>query len=301
MLAKDFTILITTKNRVEDLKVTLNKIEPLIKSGVTCIVYDDGSTDDTANYIQTNFPEVTLLKNKTSKGYLYNRNMMLNAVQTKYAISLDDDAYFLTQDVLQNIDVHFKQNLKCGLIAFRIFWDTKPPFSTITKIKSHIVNGFVGCGHVWNMEAWKSIPNYPEWFEFYGEEQFAAYQLFKNKWEIHYLPSVLVQHCVDMQARSKHKDYLQRQRRSLRSGWYLYFMCYPKRLMFKKFTSSLWSQLKRKTFKGNVMATKAIILALKDLIINSPKIVKGNYRLHYQEYKGFSKLPNVTIYWKPNE
>jgi hypothetical protein len=36
------------------------------------------------------------------------------------------------------------------------------------------VKSFVGCGHAWRMKAWHEIPNYPEWFEFYGEENYAS-------------------------------------------------------------------------------------------------------------------------------
>lgn len=302
MIGKDFSILITTKNRVKDLNITLQKCLPYIRDyGVSCIVYDDGSIDGTSKLVLENFPEVKLLINNSSKGYLYNRNFMLNNVNTKYAISLDDDANFLSDNVLNNINDYFLQNDKCGLLALRIFWGENAPVNKTSNNTPHVVNGFVGCGHVWKMTAWKSIPNYPEWFKFYGEEQFAALQLFKQKWEIHYLPSVLVHHRVNLKSRKSNSDYVLRQRRSLSSGWYIFFLCYPKRIIFRKFSSSLWSQLKRKVFKGNIKATKAIGLALIDVFINLLKYIKGNYRLTLNEYLEFTNLPDVITYWKPDE
>lgn len=301
MIGKDFSILITTKNRVDELKITLEKCLPYIRDhGVSCIVYDDGSSDGTSKFVLENFPQVKLLINNSSKGYLYNRNVMLNSVSTKYAISLDDDSNFLSENVLFTIDDYFLKTDQCGLLALRIFWGENIPIKRTCNQKPHLVNGFVGCGHVWKMSAWHSIANYPEWFEFYGEETFAALQMFKNKWEIHYLPSVLIHHRVNMKARKNNTDYVSRQRQSLNSGWYLYFLCLPKRIILRKFSSSVWSQLKRKVFKGDIKATKAIGLAFFDLIKNSPKYFGGDFRLTSKEYLQFINLPDVETYWESN-
>ncbi len=302
MTQPTFAILITTKNRLEDLKITLAYTASLLKrNDVECVVCDDGSNDGTNQFIQKNYPEIKLVTQQKSKGYLYSRNYMLNTTLATYAISLDDDAHFFSENVLDEISTYFNNNKKCAVLAFRIFWSIKPPISITSKDKAQQVKGFVGCGHVWRMDAWRSIPNYPEWFQFYGEEQFASLQLSKHNWQVLYVPSILVQHRVDMKARKDDKDYVERQRRSLRSGWYLYFMCYPKRIMFRKFFASIWSQLIRKTFKGNFKATKALFLALFDLIIHIPIIAKGNYRLTKLEYQEFVKLPDVKVYWKPDE
>lgn len=300
MIGKDFSILITTKNRVEDLKTTLKSIYYLIeKYGVHCIICDDGSNDGTYDFVKSEFNRIEIFRHASSKGLIQSRNKLLEKTTTKYAISLDDDAHFLSDNILDEIDLYFRNNQRCGVLTFRIFWGKNRPKSLKTNQKPHKVNGFVGCGHVWRMEAWNNISNYPGWFLFYGEEQFASMQLFKNNWDIMYIPSILVHHRVDMKARVKNEDYLQRQRRSLRSGWYIYFMCYPKRILFRKFASSLWSQLKRKTIKGDIKATRAIVLALIDLLYHIPYYLTNTYRFTHIEYSDYIKLPEVEIYWKP--
>jgi hypothetical protein len=65
------------------------------------------------------------------------------------------------------------------------------------------MKSFAGGAHAWRMSAWRQIPDYPSWFIFHGEEDFAAYEMFKKRLEIHYLPSVLVHHRVDLKARKK--------------------------------------------------------------------------------------------------
>ncbi|MFH7018007.1 glycosyltransferase family 2 protein [Flavobacterium sp. FlaQc-47] len=297
-----FSILIATKNRKEDLVVTLNKINYLLQAkDVECVIIDDGSTDGTFERIKKDFPRVKIYRNELSKGYLYCRNKMLNETQAKFAVSLDDDAHFITQNPLQLIHNHFDTNEECGLIGLRIFWGLEEPAEFTSKEKSQRVKGFVGCGHVWRMSAWKDIPNYPEWFEFYGEEDFASMQLFKKNWEVHYFPEVLVNHRVNVRARKKNADYAIRLQRSLRAGWYLYFLFLPVKLIPRKMTYSIWMQLKVKVFKGDFKALKALVLAGFDLIFSIPKIIKNKNRFDNQEFSEFQKLNDTRIYWQPEK
>ncbi len=299
MSQSSFAILITTKNRKNDLAFTLNKIKYLLNEhNVNFIVFDDGSTDGTYEYVKENFPRIQLQRNAVSKGYIFCRNTMLNETPADYAISLDDDAHFLTENPLEFIQKHLKENPNCGLLALRIFWGLDALVSTVSNEKPHRVQGFVGCAHVWRMKSWRDIPCYPEWFVFYGEENFASFQLYKKNWEIHYLPEVIVNHRVDVKTRKKNADYTIRLRRSLRSGWYLFFLFYPLKSIPRKMGYSLWMQLKQKVFKGDFKDFKAILLALFDLIWNMPIIIKNSNRLTEKEYERYNQLAETKIYWR---
>lgn len=295
-----FSILITTKNRLSDLEYTLQRIQHLIeREDVVFVICDDGSQDGTSDYIRQYYPNIILHTNVQSKGYLFCRNKMLNETKADYSISLDDDAHFITAEPLESIATYFEENPKVGLLGLRVFWSKENPESAFSNELPHRMKSFVGCGHVWNMKAWRTIPNYPEWFIFYGEEDFASYQLFKKNWEIHYFPEVLVHHRVDIKARKLHKDYIQRQRRSLRSGWYLFFMFYPLKVLPRKMAYSLWMQFKLKVFKGDWKALQAIVLALFDVVKAIPKIIKSSNRLTLEEYTAYQKLEAARIYWRP--
>jgi len=297
-----FTILITTKNRKSDLTFTLGKIQYLLdKENVNCIICDDGSIDGTSIYIQDNFPEIQLITNSESKGLIYSRNRLLGLVTTEFAISIDDDAHFITKDPLEIIQKSFYENSKVGLLSFRIFWGLQEPETSHSHETSHRVKSFVGCGHVWRMSAWRDIPDYPSWFVFYGEEDFASYQLFKKKWEIHYLPDVLIHHRVDVKSRKKDADYRMRLQRSLRAGWYLYFLFYPLKLIPKKLIYSIWIQLKLKVFKGDFKALKAILFAILNLLFSISKIIKYKNRLSLQEFNSYQNLEETKTYWKPGD
>ncbi|MRX67899.1 Glycosyltransferase, GT2 family [Flavobacterium resistens] len=297
-----FSILISTKNRKDDLGFTLQKIQYLLdREDVTCVVFDDGSTDGTTEFIKENFPQIILHTNKISKGYLYCRNKMLNETTADFAISLDDDAHFVTEKPLEIIESCFAKNEKTGLLGFRVFWSTANPNSTYTNEDIVRMKSFVGCAHVWRMQAWHEIRNYPEWFVFYGEEDFASYELLKKKWEIYYLPEVLVNHRVDISGRKNNKDYALRLQRSLRSGWYLYFLFYPIAKIPRKMLYSIWIQLKGKVFKGDFKALKALVFALFNVLFLFPKIMKNANRLSMEEYREYQNLENAKIFWKPEK
>ena len=296
-----FSILISTKNRLTDLAFTLQKINHLLKKdNVECVVFDDGSTDGTYEYVIQNFPSIKIQKNHVSKGYIYCRNKMLNETKADYAISLDDDAHFVTQNPLESISNYFENNLQCGLIALRIFWGLQEPSSIVSNENPQQVQGFVGCAHVWRLSAWREIPNYPEWFVFYGEENFASFQLFKKNWEIHYLPEVLVNHRVEVKSRKNNEDYTLRLRRSLRSNWYLIFLFFPLQKTPRIMAYSLWMQFK-KVFKGDFKALQAIVFAVLDLVRAIPKIIRSSNRLSLKEYDAYQKLMPTKIYWQPEE
>lgn len=302
MTSPTFSILITTKNRKAALAFTLEKIKYLLNSNdVVCIICDDGSTDGTVVFLQTHYPEIQLIQNIKSKGLIFSRNRLLNLTTTEFAISLDDDAHFLTENPLESIKSHFEQHANCGLVALRIFWGLEEPVSNVFNEKSMRVQGFVGCAHVWRMIAWRDISDYPEWFVFYGEENFASFQLFQKNWEVHYLPRVLVNHRVDVKARRNNDDYSIRLRRSLRSGWYLFFLFYPIKTIPRKMAYSLWIQFKLKVFKGDFKALQALVLALLNLVWNMPRILKNSNRLTMKEYEAYNQLPEAKIYWQPEK
>lgn len=295
---KKFSILITTKNRKDDLAFTLRKIQYLLdRDDVACIICDDGSTDETYFFIKENYPKIQLIQNIKSEGLIYSRNRLLALVTTEFAISIDDDLHFITQNPLEIIQKAFNENPKIALFSFRIFWSLEEPESSNCKEVSHRMKSFVGCGHVWRMSAWRDISNYPDWFIFYGEEDFASYQLFKKNWEIYYLPEVLVNHRVNIKLRKKNIDYGIRLRRSLRSGWYLYFLFLPIQYIPKRLAYSIWVQLKNKVFKGDLQALKALFLAFSDLLISIPKILKDSNRLSVEEYHNYQKLQETKLYW----
>lgn len=302
MTDKKFAIIITTKNRCDELKFTMNKISGLIqRDDVECLICDDGSNDATADFVQNNYPLVKFIQNSESKGLIFSRNRLMATANASYVISLDDDAHFLSANILETIEQFFNSNPRCAVISFRLFWGKILPKNIATSEKPYRTKSFLGGANVFRMTAWKEIPEFPSWFLFHGEEDFASYHLLKQNWEVWYLPKVFAQHRVNMLHRKKHKDYMLRLRRSLRSGWYLYILFYPISLIPYKMLYSIYIQLKTKVFKRDYKAFFAILQAIGDLMINLPKLIKHRSALNHKELELYKNLPATKIYWQPNE
>ena len=299
---KSFSILISTKNRSNDLLLTLQKTRCLLSKTVNCVVYDDGSTDGTFEKVTAHFPEVEIKRNEISKGYIYCRNKMLNETTSDFAISLDDDAHLLTENPLDKIFNYFNENPNCGLLALRIFWGLEEPKNQLSNEIPSRVQSYVGCGHVWRIAAWITIPNYPEWFQFYGEENFASLQLFKKNWEVHYLPEVLVHHRVDLKSRTKnHNEFSFRYRRSICSGWYLILLFYPAVKIPRIIAYTVYIQIKTKILKGNFKVIIPLLLAIFDVFYNIPNLIKNKATLSQKEYQNYLELKETKIFWIPEK
>lgn len=295
-----FTLLITTHNRKSDLLYTLSQCADWLHT-VTVMICDDASTDGTYDAVHALYPDIQWIKHHKSLGLIASRNELKNATTTPYALSIDDDLHLITPNALAQIQRYFEENERCAVQSLRTFWGLETPKSTHTQQLPHAVKSFLGGAHAWRMSAWHSIPNYPAWFVFYGEEDFASYQLFKKNWEVHYVPFVLAHHRVSLQNRKKHPDYQRRLRRSLRSGWFLMGLFYPLHLIPKLWCYTLYIQIKSKTLRGDIKGTLAIAQALFDVITHLPLIIKHKNRLTQDEWKRYKALPNAKIYWNVGE
>lgn len=297
---KFITLQITTRNRLEDLKVSLVKNATFIQDErVHTLICVDGSDDGTYDYIKNNFPNIELIENKKSIGLIGSRNRMMSLTKTPFAVSLDDDAHFLSNTNVDTILNHFSTHPDCAVIAFRIYWGKNEMQFIPDQEKAHRVRGFVGCGHAWRMEHWNRIRPYPEWFVFYGEEEFAGYELFKENLEIHYVPEIFIQHRVDVNARKSNKDFLSRNRKAIRSGWYLWLLFVPLKYFPKYWTYSVYTQLRTKVLKGHLKVLIALVLAVFDLLFNIPRLLLFKNRLTELEYEQYLQLIPSKIYWSP--
>jgi len=294
----DFTILITTFNRCADLLITLHAFAKAYPE-VPIIICDDASTDETIKSVRENFPIIEIVQNKTNKGLIHNRNVLFSKVKTPYALSIDDDANFLTGNSFENILSYFEEHPKCAVLALRLYWGLERPETITTHQKPHQVDSFPGGAHALRMRAWREIPEYPAWYKFYGEEQFASLQFFKKGWEVHYLPQVLVHHRVDNKARKKNKDYVRRTRRALHASWSNILIFFPLYTLPRKLMYSVYAQLRLKVFKGDFRAGLGLLGAIIQVLVNLPKLINKRNTLTRSEYLAYRELPPVLIYWNP--
>jgi hypothetical protein len=228
-----FTILITTKNRLEALRFTLDKIAHLLaRPEVNCIICDDGSTDGTTDYLQKHHPEILRIRNEKSRGLIYSRNKLLGLTTSDYAISIDDDLHFITLNPMELIADYFESHPECSLVGFRIFWSKAEPSDTQTSEKPVRMKSFAGGAHAWRMSSWRQIPIIHPGLFFTVRKTLPLMKCLKRL-EIHYLPSVLVHHRVDLKARKKTRTIPSGLGVPLESGLVFVFLCSIRGLKFR--------------------------------------------------------------------
>lgn len=296
-----FSILITTKNRTIDLLLTLSTLD-WSNPEIEVLVMDDGSDEDIRPALVTQFPAVRLFRNENSVGLIEARNRLLSAAKGQYAISLDDDAHFVTPNALASIKTHFDRYPRCGALSFAIYWGKQLPEleAATSKQAFSVVKSFVGCGHAWRMDAWRNIPDYPGWFVFGGEERFAASHLFLKGWEVHYLPYLLVHHRVDMQARRNTSANFYKYHKTLRAGLYLFILFYPWTAALRALAYSIAVQVQKRLLQErNWIMGKGIVLALRDVLIHLPRLLKQRSAFTSQQWQQWRNLPDEVVYWQP--
>lgn len=294
------SLLITTRNRRAELLRTLAVLAPSLPSPHEIIVFVDGSGDCTASEVAREFPAVTLIEQNPGIGLIAARNRLLNAAKGAFAISLDDDAEIVTPGFVPMILDYFAEHPRCGVLALPVFWGRKlPAEADAAGEPGGRVRSFLGGGHVWRMEAWRSIPPYPEWFEMYGEEDFAALQLLRKSWEVHYFPRCLVHHRVDAGV-GRRPDWRLRYRLQLRSGLFLMVLFYPLAALPRRFVSAIWAQIsKRLLCQRDWAAAPMIVKALWDVARRLPKLCALRTPLTSRQWSEWSRLPSTTYYWTP--
>jgi len=170
-MKKSATIVITTRNRKDDLRKALASAFSQTVP-VEVIVTDDASDDGTEAMIQCEFPAARVLRSDVCKGYVVQRNLAAVAATTNFIFSLDDDAEFGSADTVA-ITLSEFDAAAVGAVAI-------PHIDTLT---SHVVNApapqdgrvlciasYTGTAHALRRDVFLRLGSYREDLTHQGEE-----------------------------------------------------------------------------------------------------------------------------------
>lgn len=170
--APDATVVITTKNRKEDLRQAI--VSALAQQGaaVEVLVVDDGSTDGTAAMVRQEFPSVRLERAEQSRGYIVQRNRGAALARGAVIFSIDDDAIFSTPRTVAQTLAEFNHP-RIGAVAI--------PFVNVNQDPAvrqrapgtdqiYLVDRFIGTAHAVRRELFLKLGGYREFLVHQGEE-----------------------------------------------------------------------------------------------------------------------------------
>lgn len=167
---KKVVIGITSKNRASILPKAIQSALDQDFPNKEVAIFDDASTDGTA-LLQNDFPAIKWILSKEPKGLMYARNLFLDISDADYFCSLDDDAWFLSDDTLSTALEFMDKNKDVGAIGFEILSPDRNQKRNDGIVEPMETNRYIGCGHVLRVDAAKKVGRYLSAPGFYGSEE----------------------------------------------------------------------------------------------------------------------------------
>ena len=195
---------------------------------VEYIVIDNASSDNSAEYIESNFPWVNLIANRENVGFARANNQGLNIARGKYLLVINPDTV-VGEDTLKTLINYMDSHPEIGAVGPKLidkegrfelgsrrgFPTPFTAFSKITGLASLFpqsrlfakynltyldpdtaceIDSLSGCFMLVRKEIFEKIGGFDEGFFLYGEDLDWCYRIKKAGWKIYYLPQVEVIH-----------------------------------------------------------------------------------------------------------
>ena len=116
----DLSVIIPACNEYPDILSTLDSVARELE-GISSeiIVIDNNSQDGTSEMIESEFPDIVLLKNKENRGVAPARNQGMAIAKGKYVLILDADVELIENTVLRLYEF-MESNTDCGVVGSKL-------------------------------------------------------------------------------------------------------------------------------------------------------------------------------------
>jgi len=206
MTTPKLSIVFLNYNRLVETRYTLAQISCLLehRQDVEVIAIDNGSTDGTSDYLQTQsdwINVVSLQQNTGIAGY----NVGFKQAKGDYLLVLDDDSHPVDNITLDRIIQCLDTCPEVGVVACRIESVKGEPVYTWHLPKNDVPGtsmAFVGCGFAIRRTLFEKIGWYPAEFFLYQNEMEVAIGVMRHHYKIYYDPSCRVVHRQSPQGRT---------------------------------------------------------------------------------------------------
>ena len=202
------SIMITTRNRVDDLKITCTTLSALNPPPFEVLITADGCTDGTIDFIKSEYPQFNLTINKVGRGSVASRDFMMQNAKGDLVLALDDDSYPEQSDCLLTLSNLFEKNPKLAIATFPQRTDEYPETLTQTEFgEEKTVHSFPNSGACFRVSTYMTLPGFePLFFHMYEEPDYAL-QCLATGWEVKFIPVITVRHFFSSVSRNEIRNH----------------------------------------------------------------------------------------------
>ncbi|OQW93966.1 MAG: glycosyltransferase [Beggiatoa sp. IS2] len=192
------SIVFLNYNRLAETRYTLAHLQNLIsqRSDVEVIAVDNGSSDGTPEFLQTQTHWISAIYLPTNLG-IDGYNEGFKQACGEYLLVLDDDSHPLDNLTLDRLITHLDTQPQIGVVACRIETPQGQPVLTWhlpQEDKAGYSIAFVGCGFAIRRTLLMELGGYPAEFFLYQNEIEVAIQVMRRHYSIYYDPACRVVH-----------------------------------------------------------------------------------------------------------
>ena len=199
-------------------------LDSLLEAGSNVVVVDNGSSDATAGFIKTNFPEVKLIENRNNLGYSAAVNLGAAATKSDVFVVCNADVVYPARS-LQQLANFMDENPDVGVAGPQLvfpdgtwqmsygdvpgIWEAVQRVIGLTSLhhwsrrllwprkldrSSKEVGHVIGAVMAIRRNAFESLNGWDEDFHFYAEDADFCIRLRRAGWRVMFVPSTEVVH-----------------------------------------------------------------------------------------------------------
>jgi GT2 family glycosyltransferase len=208
--------MITTRNRLADLKRTCAVLGGLQPQPEEILITADGCTDDTVNFLRSEMPHAALIVSQESRGSVASRDRMMRQAVGDLVLALDDDSYPEQADCLARLAPLFSERPRLAVAHFPQHTDEYPESRGRTEFGSPcLTRFFANSGACLRRSVYLQLPGFePRFFHMYEEPDYAL-QCTASGYEVYFTPIVTIRHHWSSQSRSRIRNHQHHARNEL--------------------------------------------------------------------------------------
>lgn len=204
----NISVMITTKNRVEDLKQTCHVLHKLNPPPLEILITADGCSDNTVEFVKSAIPKAKLIVNAKSLGSVASRNRMMREAKGDLVLSLDDDSYPEQLDCIARLSNFFQNRSKVAVAHFPQRTDEYPETLQNSDFGTELLTrSFANSGACLRRDVYLKLAGFEDTFFHMYEEPDYALQCIGAGYEVLYTPLITIRHHYSSTGRSEIKNH----------------------------------------------------------------------------------------------